>query len=47
MTLLAHPGHWITSVAYFLPVLVFIAWLVVVQVRERRSGGEGEDAAER
>jgi hypothetical protein len=33
---IAHPGHWIVNVAYFLPVVVFLAWLIVTQVRERR-----------
>lgn len=36
MLLIAHPGHWITSVAYFLPVIAFLGWLVFTQVRERR-----------
>jgi hypothetical protein len=36
--LIAHAGHWITSIAYFVPVLGFIAWLIVTQVRERRKG---------
>jgi hypothetical protein len=26
-------------VAYFLPVVAFLAWLVITQVRERRGGG--------
>jgi hypothetical protein len=33
---IAHAGHWITSVAYFLPVLAFLVWLAVTQIRERR-----------
>jgi hypothetical protein len=37
----AHPGHWLVNVAYFLPVVVFIAWLVVTQVKERRRGRSG------
>jgi hypothetical protein len=36
MFYLAHPAHWITAVAYFLPVIAFLAWLAVAQVRERR-----------
>ena len=35
--LIAHAGHWLVSVAYFIPVLGFLAWLVVTQVRERRA----------
>jgi hypothetical protein len=33
----AHAGHWLTSVAYFLPVMGFLVWLAVVQLRERRG----------
>ena len=35
---IAHPGHWLVNVAYFLPVVVFIAWLVVTQLKEHRRG---------
>ena len=44
MTPLAHAGHWLTTVAYFLPVVVFLVWLAVVQIKERRnrSRGRGE-----
>jgi hypothetical protein len=38
---IAHPGHWLVDVAYFLPVVVFLAWLVVTQVKERRRGHSG------
>jgi hypothetical protein len=40
---IAHPGHWLVNVAYFLPVVVFIAWLVITQVRERRRDRSGEN----
>jgi uncharacterized membrane protein YtjA (UPF0391 family) len=33
---IAHAGHWITSIAYFLPVVVFLVWLGITQIRERR-----------
>ena len=33
---IAHSGHWVTTVAYFLPVVAFLVWLAVVQIRERR-----------
>jgi membrane protein implicated in regulation of membrane protease activity len=33
---IAHPGHWLVNIAYFVPVVVFLAWLVVTQVKERR-----------
>jgi hypothetical protein len=36
---IAHAGHWLTSVAYFLPVIGFLVWLAVVQIRERRGRG--------
>ena len=40
---IAHPGHWLVNVAYFLPVVVFLAWLIVTQVRERRRDrGDGQ-----
>jgi hypothetical protein len=38
----AHAGHWLTTIAYFLPVVVFLGWLVVTQIRRwrrSRSGG--------
>ncbi len=45
---LAHAGHWLTSVAYFLPVIAFLAWLAVVTIRDRRKqrreGGGSESA---
>jgi hypothetical protein len=38
MTMLfAHAAHTLTTIAYFLPVVAFLAWLLVTQVRERRS----------
>jgi hypothetical protein len=33
---IAHPGHWLTTIAYFLPVVAFLVWLAVTQIRERR-----------
>jgi hypothetical protein len=33
---LAHAGHWITTIAYFLPVVAFLIWLAVTSLRERR-----------
>ena len=38
---LAHPGHWLVDAAYFLPVVTFLAWLLVTQIRERRRGRSG------
>jgi hypothetical protein len=39
---IAHAGHWLVNIAYFLPVVVFLAWLVVTQVKERRRGRSDE-----
>ena len=39
MMVLAHAGHWLVQVAYFVPVLAFLIWLVFTTVRERRRGG--------
>ena len=36
MPLLAHAGHWITTIAYFMPVVAFLVWLLITQIRERR-----------
>jgi hypothetical protein len=38
---IAHPGHWLVNIAYFVPVVVFIAWLIVTQIKERRGGRSG------
>jgi hypothetical protein len=38
---IAHPGHWLVNIAYFLPVVVFIVWLVATRVRDRRRGRGG------
>jgi hypothetical protein len=34
---LAHAGHWLTSIAYFVPVVAFLVWLAVTQIKERRG----------
>jgi hypothetical protein len=38
---LAHAGHWLVNIAYFLPVVAFLAWLVVTQIKERRRSRSG------
>jgi hypothetical protein len=38
---LAHAGHWLVNIAYFLPVVAFLAWLLVTQIRDRRRGRSG------
>jgi hypothetical protein len=35
--LFAHAGHTLTTIAYFLPVVAFLLWLLVVQIKERRG----------
>ena len=37
MLIFAHAGHWLVSLAYVAPVLVFVVWLAVVTVRDRRA----------
>ena len=34
---IAHSGHWLVTVAYFLPVVAFLVWLGITQFRERRG----------
>jgi hypothetical protein len=43
MTFYAHAGHWLTGIAYFVPVIAFLAWLVITQIRERRRPHDGEE----
>ena len=38
---LAHAGHYLTTIAYFLPVVAFLLWLAITQIRERRSRNRG------
>jgi hypothetical protein len=40
--LFAHTGHVLTTIAYFIPVVGFLAWLIVTQIRERRRGTRGQ-----
>jgi hypothetical protein len=37
----AHVGHWLVNVAYFVPVVAFLAWLIVTQLKERRRSRSG------
>jgi hypothetical protein len=32
----AHAGHWLVNIAYFVPVIGFLIWLAITQIRERR-----------
>jgi hypothetical protein len=36
MPVVAHAGHWISSVLILVPTVAFIIWLVAVTVRDRR-----------
>jgi hypothetical protein len=38
MPLIAHTAHTLTTIAYFAPVVGFLVWLAVTQIRERRAG---------
>ena len=37
----AHAGHWLTSIAYFVPVIAFLVWLGVTQIKDRRDRKQG------
>ena len=39
---LAHAGHWITSVVYFVPVVGFLVWLGITQYKDKRRGEDDE-----
>jgi hypothetical protein len=39
--LIAHAAHTLTTIAYFVPVVAFLAWLLITQVKERRSRSRG------
>jgi len=36
MTQIAHAAHWLTSLAYFVPVVAFVGWLLIARLRDRR-----------
>jgi hypothetical protein len=38
---LAHAGHWISSLLILVPTVAFILWLVAVTVRDRRRDRQG------
>jgi hypothetical protein len=35
--LVAHAGHWLVNAAYFAPVVGFLAWLGMTELRSRRE----------
>ena len=41
---IAHAGHWLLSLAYFLPVLAFLGWLGIVTIRDRRREKRKDDS---
>ena len=44
MPTIAHTSHWLVNAAYVMPFVVFLVWLFVTTVRERRQAGkEGRD----
>jgi hypothetical protein len=38
---LAHAGHTLTTIAYFLPVVAFLIWLAITQIKDRRRRDSG------
>ena len=47
MLYIAHTGHWLVNVAYVLPFVAFLAWLLITTIRERRkSAEEGSETSE-
>jgi hypothetical protein len=43
MFVIAHAGHWISSLLILLPTVAFIVWLVLITVRDRRRERERSD----
>jgi hypothetical protein len=41
MAVFAHVGHDLVSLAFFVPVVAFIVWLAIDQLRARRGGRGG------
>jgi hypothetical protein len=37
MIVVAHAGHWLVNAAYFAPVVGFLGWLGVAELRQRRA----------
>jgi hypothetical protein len=45
VTLYAHAGHWLVNAAYFVPVVGFLVWLGVTELRSRREPRDEQSAA--
>jgi hypothetical protein len=43
MLVLAHAGHWVSSLLILLPTVAFIVWLVLITVRDRRRERGGSE----
>ena len=43
--LIAHAGHWLTTIAYFVPVVAFLVWLGITQIR--RGAGAADTSNKR
>jgi len=43
--MMAHAGHWATSLLYIAPVVGLVGFLAVQSWRERRRGAEPEQSA--
>jgi hypothetical protein len=42
MTVLAHAGHWLASLAYAAPVVVLVGWMGVVKLKDNRARKRGD-----
>ena len=40
--ILAHFGHWWTSLLYLAPVVIVVGWLSLLAGRDSRDGGSGD-----
>jgi hypothetical protein len=41
---IAHAAHWVTSLAYFSPIVGIAVWLIASQQRERRHARRGGES---
>jgi len=37
VSVFAHAGHWLVSIAYASPVVGLLVWLAIVKIRDMRS----------